>query len=134
MAIVWDQKYSVGISVIDEQHKQFIFIMDKLSKAISKAESKDAIEHIFFDLEKYVQYHFGTEEKYFREFNYVDAEEHIIAHREFEKNLKELKDKYRLDENKVTNDLISFMFDWLTNHIQTLDRKYTESFRQNGLI
>jgi len=85
-------------------------------------------------LEKYVQYHFGTEEKYFREFNYIYADEHIHAHREFEKKLIELKERFSIDKNKVTADLISFMFDWLTNHIQTLDRKYIESFRQNGLI
>lgn len=134
MAIVWDQKYSVGISAIDEQHKQFIFILEKLSKAVNNNDSREAVGRIFLDLEKYVEYHFGTEEEYFQKFSYMDADEHIKAHRLFEKKLGELKEKYLVDENNAVIDLISFMFDWLINHIQTLDRKYTECFRQNGLI
>lgn len=134
MAIIWDEKYSVGISSIDEQHKQFIFIMDKLSKAIKEGKTKSAIDHIFLNLEEYVNYHFGTEETYFRDFNYMWADEHIEAHRNFEIKLKEIKEKYGNDENMSASNLTDLLFDWLTNHIKTLDRKYIDCFRQNGLI
>lgn len=133
MSIVWDEKYSVKVSIIDEQHKQFVLMMDKLAKAIGEMEPKDVLKHIFVELDQYVVYHFNTEEKYFKEFNYSGAEEHIKAHAEFTGRLNEVKEKYGRNELRLSLELISFMSDWLVNHINDMDRKYIECFHENGL-
>lgn len=133
MAIIWDEKYSVEVSIIDEQHKQFLWIMDKLSKAVSSGETKEVLDQVIHDLEQYSIYHFNTEEKYFKEFNYEGADEHIATHRKFVEKLSEVKEKYSRDQFKLSLELISFVSDWLVNHINDMDRKYIETFHKNGL-
>ena len=133
MAIVWDQKYSVEVAIIDEQHKQFIWMLDKLSKAIGEANPKETLDQIVNDLDQYSTYHFNTEEKYFKDFNYKGAEEHIMAHRKFIERLGEVREKYSNDELRLSLELVSFMSDWLVNHIHDMDRKYIETFHENGL-
>jgi hemerythrin len=133
MSIIWDEKYSVGVSVIDEQHKQFVLMLDKLGEAIGEAKSKEVLDQFFADLDKYVIYHFNTEEKYFRKFNYSGAEEHIAAHKKFVEKLTEIREKYDRDEMRLTLELISFMSDWLVNHVRDMDRKYIKCFHENGL-
>jgi hemerythrin len=134
MAVPWSEKYSVGIAVIDEQHKQFVFIMDKLSKAIEQVKPKEVLSQIFNDLDNYVSFHFGTEEKYFIEFKYAGTAEHVEAHRNFQSRLTEIKEKYGRDELRLSLELIAFLADWLEKHVQDMDRKYIETFHENGVI
>ncbi len=134
MSIIWDEKYSVGVDIIDQQHKQFVFIMDKLSKAIEEGKVKEVVDHILLELEEYVTYHFGTEEAYFKKFNYEGTLEHVEVHKLFGEKLSDIKDKYKRNEIRMSLELVSLMYDWLTDHIETLDRKYIDCFRQNGLI
>ena len=133
MTSIWDEKYSVGIGVIDEQHKQFVFILDKLSAAIGEARTKEVLTQILNDLDGYVIYHFGTEEKYFKEFNYAGAQEHMVEHRKFVERLTDIKDKFAKDQLRLSLELTSFMSDWLVNHVADMDRKYIKCFNDHGL-
>jgi|WetSurMetagenome_2_1015567.scaffolds.fasta_scaffold35567_2 hemerythrin len=133
MVSIWDEKYSVGIGVIDEQHKQFVFMLDKLSMAIGQLTTKEVLIQILNDLDQYVIYHFGTEEKYFKEFNYAGAPEHIREHRNFVERLAEIKDKFAKDQLRLSLELVSFMSDWLVNHVADMDRKYIKCFNEHGL-
>jgi len=127
-------KYSVGVSLIDEQHKQFVWILDKLSTAISKSDTKDVLAGILNDLDQYAVYHFNTEEKYFKEFNFSGAKEHIKEHGKFIDELASIKEKFVKDELRLSLELVSFMSSWLVNHVAGMDRKYTECFNEHGLI
>ncbi len=133
MAVIWDEKYSVGIAEIDEQHKQFVWIMDKLSKAITDLKPKEVLGQIFNDLDRYVSYHFSTEENYFKKFHYQGAGEHIEEHEKFIERLTEVKDKYSRDEMRLSLELISILSDWLVNHVHDMDRKYVDCFHEHGL-
>ncbi len=133
MAIIWDEKYSVRISIIDEQHKQFVLLMDKLSKTINVVNPKETLSQIIKELERYAVYHFNTEEKYFIEFNYLGKKEHIEAHRNFVEKLEKIKEKHHNDVVMLSIELVTFMSDWLVNHVQDMDKKYIECFHENGL-
>jgi hemerythrin-like metal-binding protein len=134
MAIIWEEKFSVGISLIDEQHKQFVWTMGKLSKAIEKMETKEALIGILNDLDQYVVYHFDTEEKYFKEFGYSEAEEHIKSHQEFIEKLSGIKENFLRDELRLSLELVVLLSDWLVNHVAGMDRKYIDCFNEHGLF
>lgn len=134
MAVTWDEEYSVGVSVIDEQHKQFVVVLGKLEKAVAELEQKERLSQILEDLDSYVVFHFGTEEKYFKEFNYGGAREHIEAHRKFAQTLSETREKYQNNELRLSYELVTFMSDWLVSHVRDMDRKYIECFRSHGLV
>ncbi|NTW26932.1 MAG: hemerythrin family protein [Candidatus Moranbacteria bacterium] len=131
---IWDEKYSVGVAEIDEQHKKLVATIAKLNEAISKAKSieKD-VKSVLTELKQYVEVHFSTEEKYFKEFNYEFAEQHILEHREFAKKIESFYEKYAGNEVEISFELIDFLEDWLLDHMMTQDRKYMHCFAENGL-
>lgn len=66
--VQWSEKLSVGIKEIDDQHKHFIGIVNKLHESVEKGDVTDELDKIFVELNDYAAFHFETEEKYFENF------------------------------------------------------------------
>lgn len=132
-AIVWSNDYSLGISIIDEQHKNFVAVIDELYESIQNVSGKPNLEKIFDKLVEYHNLHFATEEKYFDEFNYEGATEHKFHHEEFTKKIDEYQKKVREGSYDIGFDLIDYLEDWLVTHLSTMDKKYVECFHEHGL-
>ncbi len=88
----------------------------------------------------YAVYHFDTEEKYFDQFGYSEAENHKDEHKNLLEQVTSFKTAY--DEGKtrrdgsesiINVDLYYFLKDGLINHIQISDRKYVPLFKERGL-
>ena len=63
----WKDDYNVHVALIDGQHKELIKIIDDLYQSILQKNSNEIISQIFDRLNAYAIYHFGTEEKYFKD-------------------------------------------------------------------
>ncbi|MBT3892339.1 MAG: hypothetical protein HOF31_02310, partial [Gammaproteobacteria bacterium] len=59
----WNDGMSVGVDVLDSDHKQLISIIAQLSDLIEQGKTSEAIEKIFNQLEEYVTVHFTREEE-----------------------------------------------------------------------
>ncbi len=133
MALVWNESYSVHVKQIDLQHQHFLGILNSLYDAIYASITKEKIEGILEELEKYSQYHFETEEKYFKEFQYSDSEIHIQKHQEFREKIAALRTKYADDSLALSVDLVDYLENWLVGHVATMDQKYVTCFTEHGL-
>ncbi len=131
--VFWDQKYSVNVKEIDAQHQRLFELINNLYDAMKKGEGKDVLPKIIEELANYTVYHFSTEEKYFDKFNYPETEAHKIQHKNFVDKVTEFKKGYDNLQVALTVDVISFLQDWLINHISGSDKKYSAFFNQNGL-
>lgn len=129
----WDDKYSVGVKEIDDQHKELVANISKLADCINQAKMKEEGKVILDALLHYAQYHFDTEEKYFSEFNYEGSEKHINAHRAFKNKMLDLKTKFENNEIEITFELIDFLEDWLLDHLMDMDQGYVKCFSEHGL-
>lgn len=129
----WEQKYSVGVEELDNQHKLMFVTINELLDAINENKTEEHLGHIIESLVKYKTFHFATEEKYFKQFNYEESEEHILKHREFNEKLTALKEKYPSYTVEFAFELVDFLEDWLINHLMVEDQKYKECFTLNGL-
>lgn len=130
-SIEWDDGSSVGVKIIDEQHRHFIDIMNRLYESLDKGDASK-VPGLLTDLKNYTDYHFGTEEKYFADFNYDGAIEHIAAHRDLVVKVNEFISR-KDDQVVVGYDLLDFLTHWLADHLDNMDKKYTECFHQHGL-
>lgn len=133
MTISWQNDYSVGVVLIDEQHKHFVDLLNKLTDAFYKGEGVELLEEIFKELFDYAGYHFATEEKYFIEFNYEGTLSHVAEHQRFVTELTKMYEESKKDNLKTTVQLVDFMEDWLVHHVQTVDKLYTKCFNEHGL-
>jgi hemerythrin len=134
MNILWTDDLSVEVELIDEQHKHFIAIINKLYAAVESGRSSEQIETVLSELQEYAKYHFETEEKYFEMFKYEGAVEHIAEHQKLTKRLEHLISDQKLGKKTVVIETIYFLEDWLKNHLSQLDRKYVECFKDHGLV
>lgn len=129
----WEDKYSVGVEEIDNQHKHMFRVINELLSAINTNSTKDHLGGIIESLVKYKIFHFETEEKYFKDFNYDGAEEHIAKHKDFNDKLIALKEKHAEYTIDFAFELVDFLEDWLINHLMVVDQKYVKCFHENGL-
>ena len=131
MPIPWTDDLNLGISIIDEQHKNFVAILNRLYKAIDELKTKVEIGDIFDDLVAYTDVHFGTEEKYFKEFSYEGAEEHIAEHEKFRAKIAGFMAQE--EASSVPTELVDYLENWLIDHVETMDKKYVPCFKEHGL-
>lgn len=129
----WDNKYSVDIESIDNDHKGLIDLINKLFEAMRAGKAKDVLDGTLTKLISYTRTHFLREETYFRTTNYPGYEEHKDQHELFIQKVNELKKHLDQGDSKISIDLMKFLSDWLINHILVSDRKYAQHLKKFGI-
>ena len=134
-----DKTMSVGIPLIDEQHKELLNIINQLNTSIYSNTQKENIFIILNKLIDYAGFHFIMEEELFNNLNYDDKQEHKKEHREFLNKFIKLKDQFSNDEYylkhleiEISEDIIMYLIDWFLNHITGSDKKYAKIFIKNN--
>ena len=80
--IVWNEKYSIGIRSIDNQHKKLFMLVNRLYDLNEETTTKETIRSILYDFSDYMSTHFKEEEEYMRSIGYDKLEEHKQMHKE----------------------------------------------------
>ncbi|MBT3416916.1 hypothetical protein HN425_02505 [Candidatus Woesearchaeota archaeon] len=112
----WTEKLSVGIPVIDEQHK-------KLLEITNKAEEKETLGTLN-ELIEFVRVHFTTEEEILGEEGWPDLEEHQEIHKEITLDILGFMNSF---EEKTESEKETFLDKFaggLLNHLIVEDHKY----------
>jgi hemerythrin len=126
MSIRWTDDLAVGISEIDNQHKELFQRINVLFEACNQGKGRTEISSTIAFLEDYVGTHFGTEERKMAQTRFPGRIAHVEQHTLFRKNLTAIK--RQLEEEGpgihviiLTNHMV---VDWLRNHIRTLDKDF----------
>ena len=125
----WKDEYSVGIDVIDEQHKKLFEISEVLANAIEINEIKD----ILLFLENYMEFHFNTEEALMKKYNYELLEEHNKLHEELKEKLKGYMELYFLGNYSFIEELEEDVQEWIYEHVLEEDKKYKDFFKDKSI-
>lgn len=129
----WTKALSVEIPEIDDQHKNFIAIINK-AYTKSKKSKPEEIENILKELTEYARIHFSTEDNYFDNWDYPYKNEHDIEHEKLILKVLKFDEKFEKEGVKIIEDLIIFLKDWLENHLKNHDFKYRDYFKKEGRI
>ncbi len=131
--LVWSDKYSVDVALIDDQHKMLFTIINELIDTIASGPTDAKLNDIITRLVQHKMEHFATEEKYFKEFNYEKTDEHVSKHRSFNGSIENIQKKYAQDVPAFAFALVDFLENWLVDHLLTIDQQYKECFKSHGL-
>lgn len=131
----WTDKLSVGVDLIDEQHKMLIQRLNDMSSAIEFNKGPNEIARMLSFLIDYTDFHFSTEEKHMEEQEYHGLEEHIAKHEEFKTTLADLESDYREDgaTHLLAHSIDTFLINWLVNHISGVDVEFGNFLREKGI-
>ncbi|MDF1566802.1 MAG: bacteriohemerythrin [Spirochaetaceae bacterium] len=124
--IKWDPTLSVGIEVFDGHHQKLIGLINRLYVKMESGEGEDVLRKTLGELIDYTDYHFQAEQEAFNAHEYPDRVEHNRRHDELLSKARSLRDALESDQSVLTNEVLDFLQDWVTNHILKTDRQYTE--------
>ena len=125
MAILeWSDELSVGIDIIDKQHKILVRAINLLAMAIEKNSERELLAAIFETLADYTVTHFSYEEELFEHCGYPETEEHKKSHQDLLEKVVALKTKFDAGEDNLGPEVLRFLVSWLTKHIMGTDKQY----------
>jgi hemerythrin len=133
--IQWDDSFSVGIALIDEQHKTWIQHLNDLSTAVESHLGTEHIAQTLGFLVDYTQFHFATEEKHMRANSYPGLAEHRRKHGELRDTLDNLVQDFEEDgaTHILAEALDTFLGNWLIKHIEEVDLKFGTFLSDKGI-
>lgn len=120
----WGPNLQFGIEKIDQQHKVLVDLINKLYHAMRENRGHHIVDNILKDLADYTSYHFRFEEKQFEAYSYADKVNHKRIHSKLISQITDFQEQLKSGKANVTMDLMSFLVDWLENHILKTDKKY----------
>lgn len=123
--VEWTEDLAVSNEEIDSQHQELFRRINAFMEACRRGEREKAIDETMSFLSEYVDFHFGTEERYMQEYSFKGYEKHKEQHDYFKGNVAKLMEDIK--EKGVGPDTViaanSIVVDWLIKHIKTFDPK-----------
>lgn len=131
MALEWSHDISVGVNKIDNQHQFLFYVINKIERMGTEL-SGEKLERVVDSLSDYVQIHFQTEEEYFSRYNYAEKTEHEKEHSTFVDKVISYRQKIDRQEPVATQELYSFLSEWIMNHVKESDMKFKGLFPEEN--
>ncbi len=129
---VWSDVFDVGINEINRQHKVLINIVNEIYNLECNNRSPQMLRRTLEGLIDYTETHFTYEEYLLESNGYPEFAPHKAKH---VKLLSQVGDfVQRIDRGEdIAAELLEFLTDWLSKHIQGTDKKYGPFLNQNGI-
>jgi hemerythrin-like metal-binding protein len=129
----WDDKYSVGVKIMDDQHKVLIDLINKLHEAMLAGKGKQEAEVVIKGLVDYTVFHFGEEEKLLTANNYPGLLNQQTKHKGFVSKVQEFQEDVKSGKLAIGMKVSQFLKDWLFEHIMGEDQKYAAFLNNKGI-
>lgn len=125
--VEWTDEMSVGVNVIDEDHKKLLALLNEMEFIIDAnvVSNSGAIESVLSELLDYTVYHFDREEILMKACDYPDLLMHQQVHATLIGQVQQLVDKHRQKPHSFDpKALRTFLEYWLLDHILGMDKEY----------
>ena len=129
--ITWSPTFSVGVKLIDDQHRGLLDLVNHLFNHVVGDEEaeRDFFQEVIQEAVKYVRVHFATEEKIMIATKFPGYPEHKKAHDTFVltvvNNIKDFEDGKKFSLAAITK----FLKEWILTHIAIVDKEYFNYFK-----
>ena len=120
--IVWNDQNSLGIPIIDEQHRGIVSTINSLHYFVKQGQGDEALTPTLSILEQYTKIHFRIEESLMINANYPGFDEHVLLHKDLWKKTIAIAQESKL--SKDADAVLNFLKTWWLGHINGEDRKY----------
>lgn len=122
----WNHNLETGISIIDEQHKKLVHLLNQLAAHLANRSNKIMLRTVFSELADYADYHFKSEEEIWTHYLVTDelVSRHKASHDHFFSDIQALQQN--CDESNLDvciREIVAFLAKWLAFHILDSDKK-----------
>ena len=122
--IEWNDCFCLGIQQFDEHHQHLVGLINKIYDDFASGAPSENVGDVLGELIDYSIYHFAAEEYWMNENAYPRLAEHRVEHDSFSGSVVEMQKDFRAGRSTLTLEVLSFLKNWLTNHIFQSDTDY----------
>ena len=90
----WKDSFSVGIKEMDDQHKDFFDILNRLGETAGGNKGMEVVGPVLRQLDEYSRHHFAEEENWLKIVGYPGLQYQKKQHEFFISQVTELQDKF----------------------------------------
>ena len=121
----WSESMSVGVDLIDSDHKALIGLINLLHESLSGDYNMEFLREVFDKLIAYTEIHFAREEKVMQACGFPGLSPHQDEHAEFTERVYEIRAKLQEnDDTPISDELLAYLKQWLNAHILIQDMAY----------
>ena len=131
--MTWDNRYSVGVATMDEQHNVLFGVLNDLYDAMKKGQAQNVTGPLLKKLADYTRRHFAAEEAVMMSTGYPGLAAHRAKHRDLMQQVDAFAARFERNDVMLGVDLFNFLRDWLSTHIQKEDKEYGPWFTKNKI-
>jgi hemerythrin-like metal-binding protein len=122
----WNDEFSIGIASIDAQHQGLFSIGAELYAAMSAGQGKERMGAILARLMQYTAAHFAYEERLMQLHRYPEYAAHKTLHDDLTRQVAQFHQEFQSGQIGISIRLLSFVDDWLKQHIGKIDQGYAK--------
>jgi len=132
--MTWTDRLSVGVRVLDDDHKRLVGMLNELYDAMQAGHGKETLGRTLDGLIEYTKLHFAREETLFRQTGYPGATAHKQEHDALTRQVIEVQQKYAAGAaSSLSVGVLTFLKNWLVQHSQGSDQKYRPHLNDKGI-
>ena len=131
--LLWEEKYSTGNKVLDDQHIYLIETINKLGEVIRTQGERDQVGKCLSILKFYAGWHFEREEDCMEAYHCPIAGKNKKAHTVFISKIDSFQREFNQSNAfmQIAIRIHKDITDWIINHILVLDTQLVPCIRSN---
>ena len=123
--VVWDEKYDTGITLIDDQHKMLVSLINQLHQACRNGNVVETtFVQVLHRVVEYVKLHFTTEQQVMEKMKYPGIKEHKKEHEILVNKIFETAKNFNDGKRFVPHNFARSLREWVLSHIAVIDKQY----------
>jgi len=131
--LTWSKSKSVGVRILDDQHRGMIRILNELHAAAIKGRVGEVAGPLLSQVSCMSREHFSTEEELMEQTGYPGLAEHRAKHQALLTYAEEFLARHDGSDATSYVKLLDFLRDWLREHLRNEDKKYTVWMNEHGI-
>ena len=131
--MTWSSKHSVGVEELDHQHRALMKVLNELHAASMRGKAREVAGPLIRQIVSIANEHFAAEERLMESTGFPGLASHRVKHRELAGKIAEFVARHEKGDTTVYTQLLYFMRDWLTSHMQTEDQEYAPWLSAHGV-
>jgi len=126
--LLWEKRFELGIPQFDEHHRHLVDLLNAVYHASIDESCRGSLGAVIRNLVEYAQYHFAAEEEAMTVSDYAGLAQHRAEHEQFGAMVEAFQHELAGGRD-VSADLLSFLGNWLFDHILVVDAQYCSALR-----
>lgn len=120
----WNKSFELGIEQFDEHHKHLVGLLNEAYDNFTCRGLHDDLGAVLDKLFDYATYHYTAEEHWMGLHGYEGLTHHRDEHNRFSRRVIEIKTDSCNGKTQLLLELLTFLKNWLSDHILKTDVSY----------